>query len=30
MATSAEMLSAFRELSSSKQLDRSELLDLLA
>jgi N utilization substance protein A len=29
MATSAEMLSAFRELSSSKQLDRSELLDLL-
>lgn len=29
MATSAEMLSAFRELSSSKQLERSELLDLL-
>ncbi|MES2306401.1 MAG: transcription termination factor NusA [Gemmatimonadota bacterium] len=29
MATSAEMLSAFRELSNTKQLERSELLDLL-
>jgi transcription termination/antitermination protein NusA len=29
MATSAEMVSAFRELSNSKQLDRSELTDLL-
>ncbi|MEP6591024.1 MAG: transcription termination factor NusA [Gemmatimonadota bacterium] len=29
MATSAEMLSAFKELSNTKQLERSELLDLL-
>ncbi len=29
MATSAEMLTAFRELSTTKQLERSELLDLL-
>lgn len=29
MATSAEMLSAFRELSNTKQLERGELLDLL-
>jgi N utilization substance protein A len=29
MATSADMVSAFRELSNSKQLDRSELMDLL-
>jgi N utilization substance protein A len=29
MATSAEMMSAFRELSNSKQLERGELLDLL-
>lgn len=29
MATSAEMLTAFRELSNTKQLERSELLDLL-
>jgi N utilization substance protein A len=29
MATSAEMLSAFRELSNTKQLERGELMDLL-
>ena len=29
MATSAEMLSAFRELTNTKQLERSELIDLL-
>lgn len=29
MATSTEMLAAFRELSTTKQLDRAELLDLL-
>ncbi len=29
MATSAEMVSAFRELSSTKQLDRAELTELL-
>jgi N utilization substance protein A len=29
MATSADLVSAFRELSNAKQLDRSELLDLL-
>ncbi len=29
MATSAEMMSAFRELSNTKQLERGELLDLL-
>ncbi len=29
MATSAEMVSAFRELSNTKQLDRAELTDLL-
>lgn len=29
MAGSAEMLAAFRELTSTKQLDRSDLLDLL-
>jgi transcription termination/antitermination protein NusA len=29
MAGSAEMLAAFRELTTSKQLDRAELLDLL-
>ena len=29
MATSAEMLAAFRELSNTKQLDHSELIDLL-
>jgi transcription termination/antitermination protein NusA len=29
MATSAELVTAFRELSNAKQLDRSELLDLL-
>ena len=29
MATSAEMLAAFRELSNSKQLDHAELIDLL-
>jgi N utilization substance protein A len=29
MATSTEMLAAFRELTTTKQLDRAELLDLL-
>ena len=29
MATSADLVTAFRELSNAKQLDRSELLDLL-
>ena len=29
MAGSPEMLAAFRELTNSKQLDRSDLLDLL-
>jgi N utilization substance protein A len=29
MATSAEMLSAFKEMSNTKQLERSELIDLL-
>ncbi|MEO5824588.1 MAG: transcription termination factor NusA [Gemmatimonadales bacterium] len=29
MATSPDMIAAFRELSNSKQLDRSELIDLL-
>src|SRR3990172_6664764 len=29
MATSADMLSAFRELTNSKQLERGELLELL-
>lgn len=29
MASSADLVSAFRELSNAKQLDRSELLDLL-
>src|SRR5690606_10408048 len=29
MATTAEMIHAFRELSNTKQLERGELLDLL-
>jgi hypothetical protein len=29
MAGSAEMLAAFRELTTTKQLDRSDLLELL-